>query len=272
MITQNRLSVSALAWSDQEEEDGFALLSSLDVRGVELLPPRIWKSCWGVEGYRARLSDHGLLPVAFQAIYYGLSEASLLGPEKEFSRFLDHTLRVAHLADDLGVPLGVFGAPSLRRLPSDIGSVADLGPERLSRLDAALQPFSFKLCIEPLTRDMGCEFLNTCGEVIEALDVIQARNLSAMLDTASAFSAGNNPVCELRHHKEHIAHLHLSEPSLASFETPSADYASLGQAFGEIPGNRVWASIEMLRSGDQWQRDCRQAITLMQEHFSPLPV
>ncbi|KUP94614.1 sugar phosphate isomerase/epimerase family protein [Tritonibacter horizontis] len=267
MRSQSRLSVSALAWSDLEEADGFALLNAHAVRGIELLPPRIWKSEWGIEGYRARLTDHGLSPVAFQAIYYGLDGASLLGPEEEFARLLDQTHRVADLADDLGVPLGVFGAPSLRKLPIDSSAIADLGPERLTRLDAALKAYRFNLCIEPLTRNMGCDYLNTCQKVIDALRAIGAQNLFTMLDTARSISAGNDPTTEIRDHQADIAHLHLSEPNLASFDRLSADYTSLGQALDDVANTAVWASIEMLRTGDQWQRDCKQAIAVMQGCF-----
>ncbi len=263
MSFQTRLSISALAWSDDEEEEGFSLLSSLNVRGVELLPPRIWKSNWGIEGYRSRLADHGLTPVAFQAIYFGLEGASLLGSEESFARLLDHTQKVAQLADELGVPLGVFGAPSLRKLPTTSCSLSEIGAERLARLDRALQDYRFRLCIEPLTKSMGCEYLNTCEEVIDVLGSIRAHSLCAMLDTASDLSAGKNPIEELRCHAERIAHLHLSEPRLSPLKSSPIDYDRLGEVFAGCTTAKVWASVEMLRSGDHWQRDCAEAVTML---------
>ena len=114
---------------------------------------------------------------------------------------------------------------------------------------------------------MGCEYLNTCEEVIDVLGAIQARNLCAMLDTASSLSAGNNPIHEMRDLGTQIVHLHLSEPDLAPLDPASLDYAGLGQACKDYRNGDVWASIEMLRTGDQWQGDCRHAITLIQDCF-----
>ena len=70
------LAVSSIAWPDDADFAGMALLQSLGVQGVELVPGRILdRGCSGPdsrhEEYNSVLKKYGLTPVAMQAIYYG---------------------------------------------------------------------------------------------------------------------------------------------------------------------------------------------------------
>lgn len=259
-----QLAVSGLAWTDDEEAQGLALLSELNVRGVELLPFRIESSAdthrARVQKYHHLMEKNSLTPVAMQALYFGSRNLHLLEDEAQFGALVERTEEIAVLADDLGVRIGVFGAPSVRSNPALDKEVAlELGLERLLRLDRMLANHDFRLLIEPVPAYYGNSFLTTSDQIVAALNKMPFSNIGLQLDIGCVTLGGGDIVDDIKSNAGHFDHFHISEPDLGPYDSPMSHHEAAGTALRAI-GYERWVAIEMKRQSPDWRAAIEKAV------------
>lgn len=269
------LAVSSLAWSDDEEWEGFEQLSTLGVRGVELIPRRVElhnvnRRDIGLRDYRERMNSLDLVPVAMQAIFFGENEIHLLKSEDAFERLVARSRSVAELGVQLGAKVGVFGAPSVRTNATLAEEVArELGAERLHRLDDALADFDFKLALEPVPERYGNGFLTRTEEILAMLEMIDAKRIALHLDISCVTLGGGDIVSDIREGGAHAVHFHIAEPDLGTFAAPVAPHDAAGAALA-ASAYRGALAIEMKRAGDTWREDVAEAVAFARRAYAPV--
>jgi sugar phosphate isomerase/epimerase len=259
------LNVSSLAWGAENESEGFAHLNALGVKGVELIPKRIddcaATSKEAIDLYRDLLAHHSLSACAMQAIYYGSQGLHLLHDEDAFNRLVARTQEIARLADGLGVPVGVFGAPGVRNNTDLTAKEAlDLGATRLHRLDKALAGFDFKLGLEPVPAFYNNHFLTTAEEIISVTEDIGATRMGLHLDIACVTLGGGDIVEDIQNYAARALHFHVAEPDLAGFSSPQMPHKTTADALQKSP-YKGEVAIEMKSMGAHWKNDIETAVS-----------
>ena len=251
------LAVSSLAWSDEHEMAGMEALHALDVPGIELIPRRIERYAEtrdaGIAAYRAALERNNLQPVAMQAIYFGTPGLQLLQSEDAFNALVERSKEVAAIGDALGIPVGIFGAPGVRKIDGlGTDDIARIGADRLHRLDRALADHTFKLGLEPVPPAYGNHFLTTSRDIVDTLERIDAKNIALQLDIGCVTLGGGSIVDDISAYGHRAVHFHISERDLGGFDTPEFDHPAAGDALA-TSGYSGATAIEMKSGGDDWR-------------------
>lgn len=251
-----RLAVSNIAWTDDEEDEVLSGLRGAAVDGIEVAPTRFWPRWEGITHgkiaeQRMRLRDQGMDVPALQAIFYGRTDLSLFSSGAARNRLFSHMERVLDIANGLGATALVLGAPALRKYGE--GSEADqkeMGKETLMELGLVCSARDVALCIEPIPPAYGGEFLADFREILELLANTdpQPKGLRLQFDTACLFLGGHNPADALGVCKGQIGHFHVSEPHLGNFAPPVLEHTRIGEALlaSDYQG---WISLEMRAPG-----------------------
>lgn len=266
------LAVSSLAWSDDEEFEGMRLLGMLGVSGIELIPRRLELHSddlsTTIATYRQAMDTHGLTPVAMQAIYYGAQGLQILQSEEAFDLLVNRSVQVAAMGDMLGVPVGVLGAPGVRRIDGLSSlEVVEVGQERLHRLDKALGGHDFKLALEPVPAYYGNHFLTSCHDIHATLKEIGAKNLALQLDIGCISLGEGDVVADITNFGCHAAHYHISEKDLGGFDTPLFEHARAGKALNK-KGYTHAKAIEMKRDDIDWRKAIECACSYARAHYT----
>jgi sugar phosphate isomerase/epimerase len=243
-----RLSASNLAWPSDREADAFAVLRARRFRGVELAPTRVWPGWEGAtpraaRALRVRLEAEGFAVPALQAVYFGCPGATLFGEGR--ARFVEHGRRVAALAEALGAPIVVLGAPR-QRDPGSLSPESAFGQavEVFSELGASFAAHRARLCIEPNPAAYGCTFVRTPQEGARLAAAVGSPGFGLHLDSAATSMEGLDLPSEIRALAGRFCHFHASEPHLGAVPSGSVDHAGAGGALrGSFYGG--WVSLEM---------------------------
>jgi sugar phosphate isomerase/epimerase len=243
-----RLAASNLAWPTDREADALSVLRSRGFEGVEVAPTRVWPSWDGAtpaaaRALRARLEDEGFAVPALQAVYFGRPEATLFGNGR--AGFLEHGRRVAALAEALGAPVVVLGAPR-QRAPGTLspGQAFLEAVEAFRELGEVFAAHGVRLCIEPNPAAYGCAFVRTPQEGARLVAAVSSPGFGLHLDAAATMMEDLDLTDEIRGLAGRFCHFHASEPDLGHPSPGVVDHAAAGDALrGCFYGG--WVSLEM---------------------------
>ena len=224
-------------------------LRAAGLNGIEVAPTRIapWEELTpsALKRYRTALESEGFSVPALQAIFHGIEGAALLRSEHAFGIFREHLIVVAEIADALGAPVIVLGAPATRKHLIDNRSSRDRAIERLRRCASDLESCSdTTLVLEPVPPHYGGEFANTPTDAAVVVHQVDHSRLRLHLDTGCALLGCQSISLAVTSFHEILRHFHISEPGLAGFAQPAAHHIAAANALASINYNH-WLSIEM---------------------------
>ncbi len=254
-----KLSVSNIAWNEEESDAVFDLLARLGVGGIEIAPTKIWPD-WAdaspeaAKRVRADLDKRGFAVPALQAILFGRPELKVFGSEASQAALLDHLERVAAIADAFGAKVLVFGSPKNRDHGSlDEEEAFEKGAAFFRRAGERCVAFDVCLCLEPNPKKYDCRFMTNWRDIARMVDLVDHSNVGIHLDAACIALEGDDPVAAVRQCAGAIRHYHATEPDLGGFSNPQMPHGLLGAALRET-NYQNWISIEMRRSETPLQR------------------
>lgn len=259
MADMRKLSVSNIAWPQEEDEAAIALAGALGFTGIELAPGKVfsgWSARDEARAYRRRLAERGLAIPAFQALTFGMSEMSVFGPKDARDRLADHLCVVARLAEAAGAGACVFGSPKLRD-PGELSSEAafDHAVDFFGALAPAFADAGVTLAFEANAAAYGCRFATHTLDAVALAKAVNAPGFGVQLDTGTILM-NDEPVEVVGEAAPFAAHFHASEPLLATLAS-AAQHRALGARLNQT-GYGGWRSIEMQAVPD-WRGALRQA-------------
>ena len=250
-----RIAFSNIAWNPPEQADIFPILSSTGVTGIEIAPTKCWPGWIGATPAAARqtaslFAAAGFAIPSMQAILFGRPDLKLFGSQSERIAFLNHIEDVADIAEGLGARTLVFGSPSNR----DPG---DLAPDAAMKSAVSVLSAAGDICtrrgvwlgIEANPVVYGCRFITRWFEAAELVRQCNNPGIRLHLDAACTILAGDDLAQAVAETGDILAHVHISEPHLGPFDSPSVDHAAFGSALRNA-GYTGWCSVEMRRAAD----------------------
>ncbi len=234
------VSISNIAWSPELNETIYQMLVDQGVTAIEIAPTKFgrWDELNGamLAEQKRRIQAYGLQVSSYQALYFGVPDAQLLGSAEDFERMLNHTVKFFELSrylSDGGV--AVFGAPKNRlRGPKSAKAAFDLGVERLSQLADAAYSVGLVLALEPAPAVYGGDFLQTANDCASMVNAVDHPGLRMHLDTGCTILSDEDPVKIIELYHEIICHVHISKPFLEPLDETAINLAKLRKALESI--------------------------------------
>jgi D-psicose/D-tagatose/L-ribulose 3-epimerase len=245
-----KLAVSNIAWPAAADQEAVSTLRQSGIRGIEIAPTRLWPEWKGAslvaaEAARAEYEALGLSVAALQAILFAKPEYKLLGAREEREGLVAHLRFCAGIAAALGARSLVFGAPRNRELN---GLSEETAFQAACECFAAVAPdyerHGVCLCLEANPTQYGCQFLTDSSQAAKMVRAVASPGVRLHLDTACMHLAGENLPQAIRANFDLVSHFHVSEPFLASMDTPTIDHALVSATLRELKYDG-WVSLEM---------------------------
>ena len=265
-----KLSISNIAWPEEKDAEVYQLLSQYDVGAIEVAPTRIWPN-WvyspdQVQTAKAELAAQGLQVSSFQAIIYGCPDLKVFGTPSEKQALVNHLKRVADLAVQLGAGPMVFGAPKNRDRGDRTAAEAMIeAADLFAEVGEYCTAVGTCLCLEPNPKDYNCTFVTDSKTGAELVRSVNSPGFRLHLDVAGMFLAGESIPHALDAAADVLAHVHISEPYLGSFNTPQINHAEVAAGLKSINWDN-WVSIEM-RATDQPVAAVERALQFVQATY-----
>lgn len=263
-----KLAISNLAWPIVDDAAVAGVLRVAGVRGVELVPTKVWGRAPRVaadaaESYAAWwAAEASCTLVAFQALFFGHPEMTIFGEGETLALTQRHLVAMGELAARCGARVLVLGAPANRKrggrsMPSAITAAA----AALRPVAEQLAPFGVHLCIEPNPPRYGCDFVTTAAEAAVLADAVSHPNFGVHLDASALAISGELSEAALAPVMKHVRHFHVSEVDLVPVgTTDTVPHARLGALLRALHYDG-WCSIEMrLGEDDAWPDALPRAI------------
>ncbi len=216
----NKLSISNLAWNEENADAVYALMKKIGFSGLEIAPTKIFPekpyshiseaSAWA----KNLLEKYGFIISSMQSIWYGRTE-KLFGTEDERIVLLDYTRRAIDFASAVGCRNLVFGCPKNR----NINTVSD---EQIAvRFFKELGDYaaSKNTCIgmEANPAIYGTNFINTTKSAIELIRLVGSNGFKLNLDVGTMIE-NKETVSFLHENSDVLNHVHISEPYLKKIQ------------------------------------------------------
>ena len=115
----NKLSLSNIAWTKNEDPSVYALMQKYGFNGLEIAPSRIWDNPYeqttgSIEAFKKELKAYSLNVVAFQSLLFNKPELTIFSNNEAREKTLEYLKKSIVLAKNFGATALVFGSPKNR--------------------------------------------------------------------------------------------------------------------------------------------------------------
>lgn len=255
-----KLSVSNIAWNNDDLDEHLFLLRDLGCDGVEIAPSCIWPepilaSTKERNVLRGKIERSKLELVGFHALLFTRPDLQLFLNRESNASTIEYLTKLAELCADLNGRVLILGSPKNRMLHGhDYSQCLQWAEDAFDKLAQACSKLGVIICIEPLAPN-ETEFIMSAREGAELVKRVSHPNFRLHLDAKALISAEENLDQILDQYGRLLQHFHVGDPGLTPPGSTGANHAPFGRALRRID-YRGYVSIEMRRG----EGDTREAV------------
>ncbi len=211
-----KLSISNIAWTEENDNDVYEIMKTNAFVGLEIAPTRIFPDnpydnlsnaeVWS----RALKSKHRFMIPSMQSIWYGRSE-KIFGSKEERSILIAYTKKAVDFAESIGCGNLVFGCPRNRSIPDD-GDI-EIAINFFSEIGDYAYKHHTVVAMEANPPIYNTNFINTTKSAIDLVEKVNSKGFLLNLDLGTMIENGE-PLDVLKDKGQLINHVHISEPGL----------------------------------------------------------
>ncbi|WP_339734174.1 sugar phosphate isomerase/epimerase family protein [uncultured Gimesia sp.] len=178
----------------------------------------------------------------------------------------DYLVELGDLCADLGGDLMVFGSPFQRNIEAGMSRTQayENAAEVFRNCLPAIAERGVRICMEPLTTK-ETDFVNTCSEAIELIDMVGADNFVLHQDVKAMLGAETESIPDLIHkHAAQTGHFHVNDLNLLGPGMGDTDYHPIFKALKES-GYQGWISVEVFDYEPGCEFIARESFRYMKE-------
>lgn len=211
-----KLSISNIAWTNEEDYSMYKMLSERNISGLEIAPTRIWRDAPydhiedAMNFSNMLLIDYGLEVSSMQSIWFGITE-NIFTSEECKQRLIEYTKKAIEFANAIKCSNLVFGCPRNRKMEvtnkeeevyNFFKTIGDYAFEHQTRVALEANPAIY-----------NTNFLNTTNEALNFVKKIDSKGLLVNYDLGTCI-VNDESLVVLEENMEYINHIHISEPNL----------------------------------------------------------
>ncbi len=246
-------------------------VAELGYQGLEIAPFTLARSIDEVSAGRRRelrrqAEDNGLTLLGLHWLLAKTEGMQLTAVDATVrQRTADYLIALAHCCADLAGELLVFGSPAQRRIPAGAtrAQAVEYAVDTFRRAQGGIADSGVKLCLEPLA-PAEADFINTCAEAIEILDLLAHPSFALHLDV-KAMSSEDTPIPDLiRRHATRTGHFHANDANRRGPGFGEVDFVPIFQALRDS-GYAGWVSVEVFDYAPDAETIARESLRYMRE-------
>lgn len=241
-----KLSISNIAWSQENDSEMYQFLKDMGFQGLEIAPTRVFrenpydKLPLAKEWADNLKKDFGLVVPSMQSIWYGHQE-KIFGSKEDRKVLVDYTKKAIDFAEIIGCKNLVFGNPK-NRDTDDVSGNYPIATDFFREIgDYALEHHTM-IAIEPNPTIYNTRFINYTEQAVEMAYKCGSEGVRVNVDLGTIIY-NDEDINYLKQIPEYINHIHISEPGLKLVETRQL-HISLFSILHSMRYNK-YVSIEM---------------------------
>jgi sugar phosphate isomerase/epimerase len=245
------LSVSNIAWTNEEETAIAEKLQELGLKHVEIAPTKFWQDPTNIslaeaQAYADWWAGYGIKVSAFQSMLYTRPDLKIFDNCKNCEETSEYMRKFIELAGVMKSNRMVFGSPKNRqRGEMSVDMANNIAIDFFSKLGDIALKNNVILCIEPNAIQYNCDYITNTSEGIELVKGVNSPGIGLHLDIACMSLAGEDVADSICRSKDILEHFHVSSPMLDQVEArPDVDHVAAAKALRCIGYDKL-ISIEM---------------------------
>lgn len=269
-----RLSISNIAWENQENDIIASFMQKIGIKGLEVAPAKIASDLYktddvDVKKYKNYWRSKDIDIVAMQSLLFGHPEMKIF--YDELSR--ENTFNYLKICIDIGKMLGaeafVFGSPKNRYIPVASKRMSkDIAIEFFDKVGNYCHNNKVAFCLEPNPVEYGTNFLCNTKEALDFVKEVDNRGLMVNFDTGTMIMNNEDYGNIMEKSLDYAGHIHISEPFLNPIDPCRRIYAEIADMIRESDySGRI--SIEMKAlSQDDNAKNVEKALIFVKKLFT----
>ena len=214
------LSISNIAWSNEDDEQMYAFLKEQEFLGVEIAPTRIfpqnpYDNLKEAQDFAINLKqNYGLNVSSMQSIWYGINE-KIFGSEEERKILEYYTKKAINFANSIGCKNLVFGCPKNRVSQNE--NDIDISISFFRELGEYAKLNNTVLSIEPNPVIYNTNFINYTSQAFEIVKAVKSDGFKVNIDLGTIIY-NKEDLQIIADNIGLVNHIHISEPNLVLIE------------------------------------------------------
>lgn len=266
-----KLSVSNIAWEQQELVDHLRLLKDLGCDGVEIAPSCVWKEPVlakddEIQTLKKLISRYNLIIPAFHALLFTRPDLYFFGEELSRRQTISYLKELIKLAGKLSVGVLIYGSPASRKVgDKSYDKCYEIAVESFYELGNESELYDTTFCIEPLSLNES-DFITTADEGYRLVRDVNHPHFGLHLDAKAMINAGEDFESVFQKYGNILMHFHVGDPGLAPPGHTGVDHALIGRALSNTAYDG-FVSIEMKRGFGNSKEVVRKAVQYVREKY-----
>lgn len=222
-----RLSISNLAWDNNDSEEIYKAMLKYGFKGLEIAPmklfgPNPFKNSEEAKQYVEMINkQYGFIISSLQSIWYGVQK-NLFDSDSNYDWLIEYTKQIILFAQYLGCHNLVFGCPKNRNM-RDKNSDFLTAEKFFKQIGDYGYQHQVIITLEANPEVYGTNFLNTTSEVIDFVKNINSNGLKVNCDLGTII-INQEDLHVIGENIGLIHHLHISEPFLTAIAQRDLHY------------------------------------------------
>jgi len=219
-IDKSQLVVSNICIKNISQFQFACILKLFGITNVQIAPTTLINNCDNLQNISFNdYTDNGINIYSFQSITFGLNNLNIF--DKNTSELLlEHLKKVIDIGIQNDVKVFVFGCPRNRKI-LDLDSISnnnEIFYDFFRKLGDYIGDNKLKICIEPNSKQYGCNYINTIKEAGELVREINHKNIKMMVDIGNA-SMENDNIDDIYNYKDIIYNIDIAHENMLDFST-----------------------------------------------------
>ena len=255
-----KLSMSNIAWTFEERQSAYKLLSELGFSGVEIAPGLLFADCDDpfrparnkIKERLEELQGNSLAFCSMQSLLFGKGNCKLFENGMQRNSMMAELKTAIDLAYELTIRNIVFGSPKARNIPETMSTeqAEEIAESFFIELAAFAKERNVVIALEANPEVYGTNFLNRFSQTVDLATKLDHEAIKVNLDVGSFILNENQDDMSdaFKRSFGHVNHIHVSSPFLAP--TPNeAHVACIEDLLNSVKHSSYdnFISIEMRR-------------------------
>lgn len=211
-----KLTVSNIAWKQQDTEKALTILNKYQITGIDIAPTLINRDVEKIDTTNLvqYYKSFNLKLVGMQSLLFSCPPVSLFDGETEKNLILEHLIKVYKLAKKLNIKKLVFGSPKNRFIKNKNTFNLETAVLTFKEICDAATPYNCTICLEPNPVEYGCNFISNTFEAIDFIKKVNCINFKLNLDISTTLLNNESLEKIFFEGNDLIEHIHISSPYL----------------------------------------------------------
>ncbi len=266
-----KISVSNIAWGNEDYEKFYSLLEHENCQGVELAPSKIWKDIKDVKynevvKLKKTISNFKLEVVGFHSLLFGMPSLEIFRSNETRTKTKNYLLRLIDICTDLGGSQLIFGSPKNRKTnkqkKEEIKKISKLF---FTEIAEYCQKKGTYFCIEPLGSN-ETNYITSVEEAGKFVENLNQPNFKLQIDTKALFFTREDPKKIIRKYKNLLQHVHVSDEDLKEPGRGKNNHTKISESLKDIKYSK-FLSIEMRRVIGDEENSIKRSIKFLKKHY-----